>query len=271
MPELTKRILSALVAAPVFLYLTWLGGWIFMVALVVVAMVIQLEIIYMLEKQGMHVIKLSALLLGVPVLLIPVIPGIAWIIFLMLLLITLLMITFGSNRNGWNGLMSTILVAVLVPALLSGLLMLRSFGDEGTGFILTATLLLMVWVNDIFAYFGGKTMGKHTLAPTISPSKTLEGFISGFLGSIIALALCQTLIPGFPLDWPVSIPFAVLIGFFGPAGDLAESKLKRTAGIKDSSGLMPGHGGLFDRFDAVLFSAPFAAVYFQMIDYLGFM
>lgn len=269
MSELTKRIITALIAAPVFLFLTWLGNYYFLVALVIITGIIQLEIIRMVKKQEMKVHTPMALLLGIPVLLFALFPQPAWLLFLVLLLLTLLIETFSRQVNGWKRLMTTIMVAVMVPALFSGLLMLRNFEDDTTGFILTLTLLLMVWTNDIFAYAGGKSMGKHPLAPGISPAKTVEGFVWGFIGSLLAVALCKWLVTGFPLGWGTSAGFAVIAGLFGPAGDLAESKLKRASGIKDSSGLMPGHGGLYDRFDAVLVSAPAAVVYLNAMGYFG--
>lgn len=269
MPEIVKRIFSAVVAAPVFLYVTWLGGWVFIGLVAAVAVIIQLEMIRMVEKQGAEVIKPVSLLMGLPVLMFPVFPDIAWPLFLMIFLSALIMEVFSSNGNSWKRLMATITVAVFIPAMLSGLLIIRNLNDDNTGFALTLTLLLMVWANDIFAYAGGKSMGKRPLAPKISPSKTIEGFLWGFFGCFVALYLCMTFIPYFPLDWTLSIPLAILVGLFGPAGDLAESKLKRASGIKDSSGLMPGHGGFYDRFDAVLLAAPVTAVYLTMLSYFS--
>ncbi len=269
MPELLKRIISSLIAAPVFLYALWLGGWFFAVMLVLISMIIQLEIINMLDKQSLHARKIMALLLGVPVMMMAIHPEISWLIILAVLLLILVTEVFHDHSEGWKHLLTTLSVGIMVPALFSGLLVLRNFGDNMTGFILAFTLVVMVWSNDIFAFAGGKTMGRHRLAPKISPAKTVEGFVWGFLGCFLALGLCMILIPGFPLDLKTAIPFALLTGLFGPAGDLSESKLKRASGIKDSSGLMPGHGGLYDRFDAVLFSAPAAAVYFSILHYFS--
>ncbi len=269
MPELAKRILSALIAAPVFLYAAWLGGWFFTVMLVLVTMVIQLEITNMLEKQNLHTRKIMALILGIPVMMMAIYPEVAWTLFLSVLLFILVTEIFRDHNDGWKHLLTTLGVGIMVPALFSGLLVLRNFGDDMTGFILTVTLLLMVWSNDVLAFAGGKAMGRHPLAPKISPAKTIEGFIWGFVGTFMALGLCMTLIHGFPVDVKTALPFALLTGLFGPAGDLAESKLKRASGIKDSSGLMPGHGGLYDRFDAVLFSAPAAAVYFNALHHFS--
>ncbi|MDG5767999.1 phosphatidate cytidylyltransferase [Balneolales bacterium ANBcel1] len=269
MPELVKRVLSALVAAPVFLILTWLGGWVFAATLVVLAVIVQLEIISMLEKQNVRVLKIAALSMGVPVLLLGIVPGFAWSLFLVLLLATLTGEVFRTDKHPWHTLIATLAVAVMVPALFSGLLLLREMGNDHTGFLLTLTLLLMVWANDVFAYFGGKLTGRRKLAPKISPSKTVEGFLWGFLGTLIMLFLCMHFLPDFPLNLAAALPFAVIVGFMGPAGDLAESKLKRASEVKDSSELIPGHGGMYDRFDAVLFSAPAAMAYFQVLAYFS--
>ena len=268
-PELAKRILSALIAAPVFLYATWLGGWYFTVGLMLVTIVIQMEIIAMLSKQELYTRKVMAILIGMPIVLMGVMPDTAWIIFLALLIVMMVTEVFRDHNEGWNHLLSTILVGVIIPALVSGLIVLRNFGDDRVGFILTLTLLLMVWSNDTLAFFGGKTMGKHKLAPKISPAKTIEGFVWGFLGGFLALGVCMYVISDYPLSVGAAIPFAVITGLMGPAGDLSESKLKRASGIKDSSGLMPGHGGLYDRFDAILFSAPAAAVYFYALNHFS--
>ena len=268
-PELAKRILSALVAAPVFLYATWLGGWYFTVGLMLVTIVIQVEIIGMLSKQELRTRKVMSILLGIPIVLMAVIPGTAWMIFLAVLILVMVTEIFRNHDEGWNHLLTTILVGVMIPALVSGLIVLRNFGDDQVGFYLTLTLLLMVWSNDTLAFFGGKTMGKHKLAPKISPAKTIEGFVWGFFGGFLALGLCIYFISDYPLTVGTAIPFAVITGLMGPAGDLSESKLKRASGIKDSSGLMPGHGGLYDRFDAILFSAPAAAIYFYALNHFS--
>ena len=268
-PELAKRILSALVAAPVFLYATWLGGWYFTVGLMLVTIVIQVEIIGMLSKQELRTRKVMSILLGIPIVLMAVIPGTAWMIFLAVLILVMVTEIFRNHDEGWNHLLTTILVGVMIPALVSGLIVLRNFGDDRVGFYLTLTLLLMVWTNDTLAFFGGKTMGKHKLAPKISPAKTIEGFVWGFFGGFLALGLCIYFISDYPLSVGTAIPFAVITGLLGPAGDLSESKLKRASGIKDSSGLMPGHGGLYDRFDAILFSAPAAAIYFYALNHFS--
>jgi phosphatidate cytidylyltransferase len=116
-------------------------------------------------------------------------------------------------------------------------------------------LFIVSWANDTLAYFAGRFLGKRPLAPRISPKKTWEGFWGGAAGSIAgAVAVKLLFLPA------VSIPAVVVVGagaaVLGPLGDLSESMLKRAAGVKDSGRVIPGHGGLLDRIDAVLFVAP---------------
>lgn len=265
MSEITKRIVTALITAPVFLYLIWLGGVFFSGIILVLSVVIQLEIAGMISKRGGSVNRMMAVLLGVPVLFLVIWPTRMWLLFLFFFIMTLLAETFRRQESVWERLMATLMVAMFSPALLSSLFLIRRFGDEYTGFVLTLTLFLLIWANDVFAYFGGKTLGRNPLAPVISPSKTVEGFISGFLASIVFVLISHAFIPDFPLSLSVSVGFAVVCGLFGPIGDLTESRLKRSCNIKDSSDLMPGHGGMFDRFDAVMMAAPAIALYLHAL------
>jgi phosphatidate cytidylyltransferase len=128
-------------------------------------------------------------------------------------------------------------------------------------------LLLCVWVCDSAAYYVGSTMGKRKLAPGISPNKTVEGSVAGILGSMVAALLLNA----FSLvSWPIWFAFlaGALIAVFAQLGDLAESMIKRDAGVKDSGNLIPGHGGVLDRVDALLFTVPifyYALVWLNLI------
>ena len=121
-------------------------------------------------------------------------------------------------------------------------------------------LLAVVWTGDTAALAAGKTFGKHPFAPALSPKKTNEGAVAGLLGGIlIAVIMQHFLFQDLPLRHVVIA--AVLLGFFGQLGDLAESMLKRAAEIKDSSQLIPGHGGALDRMDSLLFAFPVLYIY----------
>jgi phosphatidate cytidylyltransferase len=116
------------------------------------------------------------------------------------------------------------------------------------------TLLGIIWAGDSLAYYGGRAFGRHPLAPVVSPKKTVEGAVAGLVGSVLAAILIGIRLLGQSL-----LPMAVaglLIGGVGQIGDLSESALKRSAGVKDSSSILPGHGGILDRLDSLLFAAP---------------
>ena len=131
----------------------------------------------------------------------------------------------------------------------------------GPGLIVLVFCLL--WANDIFAYLSGKMFGKHKLYARISPGKTIEGSIGGLVFTIIAMIVFSHY-----ADWltiAVGIGLACIAVIFGTLGDLSESMLKRQAGVKDSGKLIPGHGGILDRFDSVMFSVPFIFVYLLLL------
>ncbi|WP_422092037.1 phosphatidate cytidylyltransferase [Tenacibaculum ovolyticum] len=124
-------------------------------------------------------------------------------------------------------------------------------------------IILMIWTNDSFAFFVGKNFGKHKLFESVSPKKTIEGFIGGLLFAIIAGFLIGKYSTYFSIsNW---IIIAVIVAVFGSLGDLVESKFKRQAKVKDSGTIMPGHGGLLDRLDSLFFLAPFVYFYIHYI------
>jgi phosphatidate cytidylyltransferase len=123
-------------------------------------------------------------------------------------------------------------------------------------------LLAVIWAGDTFALLAGKTFGKHLLAPVLSPKKTYEGAVAGLLGGVaIAAAVRFLFLQDLPILHVIIVSF--LLGIFGQCGDLGESLLKRAAEIKDSSHLIPGHGGALDRMDSLLFAIP--VLYFYLL------
>ena len=135
------------------------------------------------------------------------------------------------------------------------------FGAEaGMQWILL--LLAVTWAGDTLALIAGKAFGKHKLAPVLSPKKTWEGAVAGLVGGVaVGMGLQPLLLAALPM--PHVIAASALIGIFGQLGDLAESLLKRAAEIKDSSNLIPGHGGALDRMDSLLFAIP--VLYFYLL------
>jgi len=120
-------------------------------------------------------------------------------------------------------------------------------------------IFILIWINDVFAYLGGLMLGKHKLYESLSPNKTWEGTITGIVFTIVASYPVSLLFKGFSLtDWAI---LSVMISVLGIFGDLFESMIKRNNQLKDSGKLLPGHGGLLDRFDAFLFAMPVATAY----------
>jgi phosphatidate cytidylyltransferase len=126
---------------------------------------------------------------------------------------------------------------------------------------------ILVWVNDSFAYLIGKNFGKQKLFEKISPKKTVEGFLGGLLFSCIASYFIATFTQ--TLDFTSWLILGIVITVFGTLGDLIESKFKRQANVKDSGTIMPGHGGLLDRLDSIIFAAPFIYLFLRILHYVS--
>ena len=143
--------------------------------------------------------------------------------------------------------------------LLSGIIVVREALPAPWGGVLVLGILLSVWANDSFAYLVGSKFGKHKLAPRTSPKKRWEGFFAGLAGSAVFWCL-MTLVPGVTMSIPQAILFGLASGLMGVLGDLAESRIKRNSGFKDSGTIMPGHGGLLDRCDSLFLVAVTSAI-----------
>ena len=128
-------------------------------------------------------------------------------------------------------------------------------------------VFFLIWSNDSAAYLVGKNFGKHKLLERISPKKTVEGFLGGIAGSILAAFIIFKLTDFYPL-W-VWICLALIASMFGTVGDLIQSKFKRQAGVKDSGNLMPGHGGIYDRLDSIVYASPFIYAFLLIVDYVS--
>ncbi len=125
------------------------------------------------------------------------------------------------------------------------------------------TLIILIWVNDSFAFFVGKNFGKRKLFESVSPKKTIEGFFGGVLFSLIAAFILSYFCDFLSLTNLIVI--SLIASILGTAGDLVESKFKRQANTKDSGNIMPGHGGILDRLDSLLFVAPFVYLYIHYL------
>ncbi|HLN94467.1 MAG TPA: phosphatidate cytidylyltransferase [Flavobacterium sp.] len=186
----------------------------------------------------------------------------------------LMLFQFLFTKKEWNAtplFRYTSLIGYLIgPFLLMARIPI--YGDT-YAFRIIIGYFIIIWTNDTFAYLVGKSIGKHKLFERISPKKTIEGFLGGLFFSLLAAYLItRFLIHPVPsvfnerwLQWTFT---ALILSVFGTIGDLVESKFKRLAGVKDSGRIMPGHGGVLDRLDSIIFATPFVYLFYQILDYV---
>lgn len=286
MTNLTKRVAVAAVGIPLAVGVVYLGGWFFTAAITLIALQALREFYHLAESKHASPNQSVGLVWAAIVLLwsgwmlasssesasseplffddlgVVIVGGYLCMFMLLGTLITLAAELFRARENAMLNTALTAFGVFYIGLSMACLFALRHvdrlflWGTWGeTGASLMMTLFVSVWLADTAAYFVGLSIGKHKLFPRVSPKKSWEGAIGGVVGSTVAfVAMTKALIPTFPVD--MAITCGVVIGIVGPIGDLAESLLKRDAVVKDSSGVLPGHGGIFDRFDSMLFAAP---------------
>jgi phosphatidate cytidylyltransferase len=255
MTELGKRVLSTIVLVPIFVWIL-IGGpaWLFTVIIVGVAMLANWEFTRMFHRAGVPVLREAGLFWGGLVTLAFVRPdraGAAFAIVVLGLLAASLERGAGDAAR-WQRVAVTLLGVCYVNWLLGHAISLRALPDG------VRWVLLLVWVTcvgETAAYTIGSLFGRHRLAPAISPGKTVEGAAAQLAASLIAaLTAGGWFFPGLRLR--DALAAGVLLGVLGQVGDLVESALKRSVGIKDTGRVIPGHGGILDRIDGFLFNAP---------------
>ena len=265
MTELKKRILFAIPAAIIFLGIAWLGGVYFSAVMAVLALGTIWEIDRLMKNAGFPGFFILSLIFAALLWLYPLLPPIAVAFTAAAAVLPAIALMLPGRLTFGRRWLSTLFCAYYAPLGFLMVVLVREMGLGAEGFWLIVALFFMIWGNDIFAYFGGKTFGKRKLAPNISPNKTWEGFGFGVLGAIVGALITWVIADAFPESISVVhlVVAAMITSITGPLGDLLESRLKRIAGVKDSSALLPGHGGLFDRFDALILTAPFLYFYFS--------
>jgi len=259
---LLKRIITVLIGAPfvigaIFAPMTWVFK-LFALACLLAALVEFFTIVALAKGEKSFAVLMGLFFLSYLLFcpernawLLPVVCGVVFASFAFYCL---------SPKSTLEGVAGKISLTVL------GIFYIGGFGsligllrDRPYGVFWIFALLGMTWMNDTFAYFFGHKFGKRKLAPLISPGKTVEGFFGGYLGTVCGFFLFWLLLANDLAIWK-GIVLTVLVGVFGPMGDLCESLIKRNFHVKDSGNIIPGHGGMLDRIDALLFTAP--VVYF---------
>jgi phosphatidate cytidylyltransferase len=262
--NLVRRVGTALVALPAILAVFFLGPPWLGVSLVAAALLVGLfEFFGLLRARGIRPMRGTGILLGAALFASvtwPASPAAALVPLGALLLLGVAL-GRGVDLESVTAAAATLLGAFYLGALGGTIAGLRvmSPGDEGAGRILL--LLVIVVFSDTLAFFVGHAAGRRRLAPAVSPGKSVEGAIGGLVGGVLGALVARSL--GLP---PLPLLHAVALGAAGAAmgivGDLDESLLKRWAGVKDSGTLFPGHGGMLDRLDSLLFGAPVLYYYF---------
>ena len=261
--NLLQRILVAVVGIPLLVWIIRLGGLPFFMLLFVLALAATYEFYRLALHKAVPPPLWLVLVLTVLIQLNFYAAAIeTWELLLGVVLLLFVIELFRKEGSPLLNLGSVLTALLYVNLSFGALLQLRRHGHNGEGESLVLLMFICVWAADISAYFGGSLLGgrliRRKLFERLSPHKTWEGYLSGLAGSIAASAFCFQQMPALSV-LPVFLT-GVLIGAVSPAGDLIESMFKRDAGVKDSSALIPGHGGVLDRFDTIMFVAPI--VYF---------
>ncbi len=257
-----SRILTALVLFPPVIYLIgWSPYWLFLAAVLATVERSLFEYFLICRNAGIKSFPAMGYAGGAAIclaqtaaLFLPVNPTLAVVGLSVLLTLSLALRGTADLKDYLQAVSSTIFGILYVGFTLSCLMPLR-YADPARGQKLIFLLFLVIWAGDICAYFVGRSLGRHLLYPRVSPKKTIEGAVAGLAGSLcIAWAFAHSFWQ--TADMKTVILLAGVIAIAGQTGDLAESAMKRGAGMKDSGAILPGHGGLLDRIDALLFGAP---------------
>jgi phosphatidate cytidylyltransferase len=255
-----SRLLVAAVLLPAVLGLAYLGGW-WVFALAAVAALLALHEFWLLARANAPLalagyVGTALALVGAES------GGLEWMVGGALATLPLafcLKVVSRARQAPTAAISTTVLGSIWIGLGLGFLILLRDIPSNGR--LTLFTVLLAVWAGDTFAFLAGRLLGRHKMAPSVSPGKTWEGFVFGTAATIFVAFVA--LYKQHFLSIQHSIELGVVIAVAAPLGDLFESLLKRDAGVKDSGRILGGHGGMLDRLDAFLFAAP--AAYFTIL------
>lgn len=265
-----KRIVVGVVFGPLIIWIFWKGGYPLFALLALLTLLGQWEFFRMLNGELGFFHHLTGYMAGLAIVVDAVIrkseqvPGILVTALIIYFIIEIIIGKEHKLRNVSLALLVTIYPAAFIVYLFQILLYPGVLFGTDNRFLLFY-LVLVIWTFDTASYFAGRLWGKHPFFPQISPKKTMEGFWGGMVG-VVVFGAATALFTGYSLLQIMIV--SVLAGFSGQAGDLSESIIKRDVGIKDSSHIIPGHGGVLDRFDSIFFAAP--VIYLYLLIYTAF-
>lgn len=259
-----KRIITALVALPLLIYLIVKGGFPFGSLVLFASLIALWEYLKIIcaspPRPVVSVLNILAMVMAALIIWASFNARFDIIVLILAADIVLAGVTalvkYPEDKTIFEAVVRQVAGLLYVPLLLSHVLLLRNGTD---GMIWVFLLLSLVFSNDTGAFYTGTFFGKHKLCPAVSPGKTIEGSLGGLAACFaVGIAFRIFLLPDLPWGW--FLLSVLCIGIAGPAGDLFESVIKRGGNIKDSGNILPGHGGLLDRIDALLFAAPVAYI-----------
>ncbi|HCK99603.1 MAG TPA: phosphatidate cytidylyltransferase [Candidatus Marinimicrobia bacterium] len=264
----TSRMIINVLGIPAILLLIHAGGPSFAVFIGLVAVLGQIEFYNLMQMKGFQPWSIGGLGAGIVWIMISYYsPMLLYPMMMLIFLLFLAIVLFKKIENTTVNTAVTFLGFLYLPFMLSILIMLRELPRQFNGYYPDGSKLVMlifasIWICDSLAYVFGKWLGKTKIAPDISPGKTWAGCIAGLIGAIITVTIFYHLgwKPEF-LNYRDMLVIGVIAGIFGQAGDFIESAFKRDVGVKDSSSLLMGHGGILDRFDSFLFAPGFVYLY----------
>jgi len=264
---LYKRVISGLVFLPVFYLVGWVLPPLYFTALVLAAAAVgQYEFYRMAQARGGHPLFAPGMAFGALIVLefySPLFPAMGSFFPVAAGLLLIMAARLFSSRpvdGALDDIASTALGVFYVAMLFAFQVAIRTGVDGKQWFVF---LYFIIWASDIGAYAIGLPFGKRRLFEKVSPKKSIEGFLGALVASAGMALLCRVwFMP--PLGMGEAVLIALLLAVVGTIGDLAESLLKRATGVKDSGGLIPGHGGILDRMDSMLFAAPVLYYYLRM-------
>lgn len=258
------RVLSAVVLLPILFGVLWLGAPVWFVILSAIGILLGLYEYYSLTKQGGLESRILCLLAAMAILAAFYFEQrnqIVTIIAMLVIVELLVQLSGKSDQDDLGHALSGAAVnvfGVLYLALLGGYIIALRVVESQIAQLpakLLTLFFIVIFAGDTGAYYTGRALGRHKLAPHISPGKTVEGAFGGLAGNVIAALIAHyTFFPELKIVH--AVPLALVMGLLGITGDLCESMIKRSAKAKDAGKLIPGHGGLLDRLDSMLFNAP---------------
>jgi len=264
-----KRWITGLIALPFLIFLVYKGGVLFTILISIAGLVALWEYYRIVFNGEDKPISNIILLWGYGINF-----AIIWSTFLVgpdlslsviglnLIVVALIsLFQFKTDQTVLDVVIKQLQGIIYIPVLLSFLVLIR---EGSSGMIWVFVLLAVIFAGDTGAYYVGSYLGRHKLSPAVSPGKTIEGSIGGLAVNLVLGGVGKYFfLSGLP--WGLSLLFFLTVGIAGQVGDLFESELKRSSGIKDSGGILPGHGGILDRIDALLFASPVAYIFIRYI------